>query len=458
MDLHKILEDIISRGASYCDVRIEEYSGTGIELRDGKVREIIPGKEKGVGIRVLYDGAWGFSSSNDISKISDVAGMAFKLARVNSSKKEKASLASVKVENAKIVRRPKFPPADISIEFRIDLMREMDKTLREFREMKSTTIKYGDSQSITRFLNSEGTYIEMHIPSIMAQTSFTVRKEGKIENGGFRIGGTAGFEIFDKHDPIERCTQKAKETIKLLDAKPAPGGKFPVICDQELTGVFIHEAVGHCCESDGIISKESILTGRIGKRIGSEHVTVIDDPTIRGSFGSFPYDDEGVQARRKVLIEDGILRTYILNREYAHRLGMEPNGGARAESFSTPPLVRMGNTFLSGGEHSFEELLEGIKYGIYAKGSRGGQVDIVKGTFQFNASQAYLIEHGEITHMLKGVSLSGSTLETLMNIAAAGNDFEFGDPGYCGKGQMVPVSNGGPHIRIMECVVGGAQD
>jgi TldD protein len=148
------------------------------------------------------------------------------------------------------------------------------------------------------------------------------------------------------------------------------------------------------------------------------------------------------------------LEDYILNRETAHKLGMKSNGGARAESFTARPLVRMSNTYIETGDHSFEELLEGIDHGIYAKGTRGGQVDTAKGSFQFSAQEAYLIEKGKITTPLRDVSLSGMTLQTLNNIDAVGNDFALGDPGYCGKGQLVPVGDGGPHIRIREAVVG----
>ncbi|MDD5503322.1 MAG: TldD/PmbA family protein, partial [Candidatus Thermoplasmatota archaeon] len=335
----------------------------------------------------------------------------------------------------------------------------MDKAIRAFPEINGAKVGYGDAKSRIVFVSSEGAEIETETYSIMAKASFTARKGAVIESGRLRIGGTCGFEIFDLENPAEKCRKVAKSTIALLDAKSAPGGRFPVICDHELTGVFTHEAVGHCCESDIVLAGESVLAGKIGKKVAAPEITIVDDPTLPGAFGSFPYDDEGVKAQRKILIENGVLKSYILNRENAHKLKMEPNGGARAESFAERPIVRMSNTFIAGGKEGrkFDELLEGIKLGIYAKGTRGGQVDTVKGSFQFSAGESYLIENGKITRPLKGVSLSGMTLETLNNIDAIGNDFKLGDPGICGKGQMVPVCDGGPHIRIQNCVVGGMQ-
>jgi len=193
----------------------------------------------------------------------------------------------------------------------------------------------------------------------------------------------------------------------------------------------------------------------MGKRIGSPLVTLIDDPTIPGAFGSFPFDDEGVPGQRKLLIEKGVLKGYILDRESARKLGFPPNGGARAESFGARPLVRMSNTVIEAGDHTHEEVFEGIRLGIYAKGTRGGQVDTAKGSFQFSCREAYLIENGEVTRPLRSLALSGGILSTLKEVEAVGRDRQVADPGYCGKGQTVPVGDGGPHIRIRSAIVGG---
>ncbi|HDD63731.1 MAG TPA: TldD/PmbA family protein [Thermoprotei archaeon] len=266
------------------------------------------------------------------------------------------------------------------------------------------------------------------------------------------VSGYEAYRKFDLEGWAKRISEKA---VKMLKAEPAPSGRFTVIADPDLTGVFTHEAVGHACEGDGIVAKESILTNMLGERIGSELVTIYDDSTYPNGWGSLKYDDEGVPTEKRLLIDEGILVGYINDRYTAFKLGMKPNGGARAQDYMHPPIVRMSNTYMAPGDWSFEEMVSEIKYGVYLLGSRGGQVDTAKGTFQFNAKEAYLIENGEITKPLLDVSLSGLTLETLKNIDAVGKDFKLRS-GTCGKGgQGVPAGTGGPHVRIVNAVVGG---
>ncbi|MBA3043545.1 TldD/PmbA family protein, partial [archaeon] len=305
------------------------------------------------------------------------------------------------------------------------------------------------------FLNSEGSDIYSGVPRVVAQADLIAKKDENLIGYRVRVGGTSGFEIFDSNDPVEKGVCAAKSAVRILSAEKSPSGRFPVIANPDLTGVFAHEALGHAAEADSVISGESILEKRIGEKVASELVTIYDDPTMENGFGSFPYDDEGLKGSKKILIENGVLKNFILNRETAFKLGMNPNGGARAESFAVRPLVRMSNTMIEKGNYSFDELIEDIKYGVYAKGTRGGQVDTAKGSFQFSAQEAWLIEHGEVTKPLKDLSLSGLTLETLKNIDAVAKDVRFGEPGFCGKGQLVPVGDGGPHIRIKEVLIGG---
>ncbi|MEE8357896.1 MAG: TldD/PmbA family protein, partial [Candidatus Hydrothermarchaeales archaeon] len=233
-----------------------------------------------------------------------------------------------------------------------------------------------------------------------------------------------------------------------------PSGAFDLVLDPNLTGVFIHEALGHAVEADLILQDESILKGKLGEEIASDLVTVYDDPTLEGSFGFYSYDSEGVKGEKTTLIEDGVLKSYLHSRETSSRLGQRNTGNARAQSFGNQPIVRMSNTYVKPGDHDIEELFEGIKHGIYLKGSKGGEVDTARGVFQFSAEEGFLIEEGEITKPIKDVALSGETLEILRRISALGNDFDL-SIGFCGKaGQAVPVGDGGPHIRTFATVGG----
>jgi TldD protein len=270
-----------------------------------------------------------------------------------------------------------------------------------------------------------------------------------------RDGKQAGFELFDKIDPLGLAKKAADKAIKLLGATYVPSGRFTAIADQRLAGVFAHEAVGHASEADHVMTGESVLKDKVGQRVGSDLVTLYDDSTYPGGWGTSLYDSEGVPTEKRLIIEKGFLKGYILNREAAAQLGLKPNGGARAQSFIHRPVVRMSNTYLTQGDHGLAELLEGIDYGVYLKGSRGGQVDTAKGTFQFSAEEGSLIEKGQLTKPVSDVSLSGLTLETLMSIDGVANDFQM-SIGSCGKaGQVVTTGMGSPHIRIRNAVIGG---
>ncbi|MFQ5888120.1 MAG: TldD/PmbA family protein, partial [Candidatus Hydrothermarchaeales archaeon] len=278
-------------------------------------------------------------------------------------------------------------------------------------------------------------------------------KDGKVQFGSERLGGTGGMEAIADCERSARVA--AEKAIRLLTADEPPSGNFDVVLDPHLTGVFIHEALGHAAEADHILQDESILKGKLGEEIASNLVTVYDDSTLDGSFGFYSYDSEGIKGEKTTLIEEGILKSYLHSRETSSRLDQKNTGNARAQSFGHQPIVRMSNTYIKPGDHDFEELFDGIKRGIYLKGSKGGEVDTARGVFQFSAEEGFLIEKGEVTRAIKDVALSGETLEILRRISALGKDFDL-SIGFCGKaGQAVPVGDGGPHIRTF-ATVGGA--
>lgn len=269
------------------------------------------------------------------------------------------------------------------------------------------------------------------------------------------LGGVKGFEIIKNADLESFGRKIGEKATELLDAKPAPSGRFPIVADNLLTGVFIHEAVGHAVEADLVLQDDSILHDQMNKKIGSDIVNIFDDSSNKDGFGYYPYDAEGVKTQKNQLVKNGELVSFLSSRESAGKLGIPLTGNARS-SISDQPIVRMSNTYLQPGDLSFEELIEDIKDGIYLKGSRGGQVDTGKGIFQFNATEAYKIENGELKDHYRDVSLSGNILETLKCVDAIGSDFKL-SVGFCGKGgQSVPVRDGGPHTRILNAMVGGS--
>ncbi len=459
----KLLKKAESLGVQYAEIRTVNTSGLSMELKDGELKKTITGDEKGLSIRVLFDGAWGFSATSNLSEqdnrqLNKTLETAVLLAKANSHQiKEKIELKPTKILQTSIEWKPKRNPADVAIEDKFELISDLNKRIHDFDNILTVTTGYSDGLIKVHIQNTEGLDVRTQVTRTVAQANLVARKDSNIMGYRTRVGGTFGYEIFSQVDPIEKGEYAAEALNRILSARSPPSGHMPLVADPSLAGVFAHEALGHGVEADHVVSHESIMEDKIGEMIAAEIVSIVDDSTIPGGFGSFPVDDEGVSGSRKVIIQNGVLKNFINNRETAFKLDIEPNGGARAESYQVRPLVRMSNTMIEPGDHTFEELIEDINRGIYAKGSHGGEVDTAKGTFQFNAQEAFLIEDGEITEPLKDVSLSGSTLEIMKNINALTKQREFGEPGFCGKGQFVPVGDGGPYIRISSVTVGGSE-
>jgi TldD protein len=453
------LERALRRGARYADLRVQRLETNGLELRNGKIERVVEGHEDGLGLHVLVDGAWGFAATNDlrVESIGRVLDRALSLAKATSKRsKEKSGVAPEDAHKATVEWRPKVAPKDVDPSEKEAVVKTMHESVRAFKEVKSTTGSYGDRTLSQEFLSTEGARVVTSVTRTVAQVHFIAKSAGRITSRRVRVGATKGFEVFRDVDVAKKAKEGAEATVRLLKAPASPSGRMTVVLDPELTGVFSHEALGHASEGDLIAAGESCLRGRMGEKLGNEIVTLCDDSTVAGAFGSFPYDDQGMPSRRRVLLEKGVVVGHLNDRVSAFKLKMQSTGSARAESYANRPLVRMTNTFIQPGDHTFDELLEGVKEGVYAVGSRGGQVDTAKGSFQFNAQESYLIKNGRIAHPLRDVSLTGFTLETLANIDALGKEFHWGDPGYCGKGQYVPVGDGGPHTRVRNCVVGGS--
>ena len=446
-------------GASYADVRIERHRSTLIRYLHDTFDQASVGVTEGFGIRVLFDAAWGFATAVQLqtSALKEAVDRAIRAAKVVSRhQREKVTLAKTSPSRETIPVQGHGSLADISLEEKMKMCNALVEAARSHhRKITSANALYFDSTGRRVVANTEGTDVETEDSRLYYSIRAIARENGKTVSTLESHGLIGGGDVFAKATPEDHARTAARRAIAALDGKPCPARRLPVVMDPKLSGVFIHEAVGHAAEADGIIAKESILEGRIGEKIGSELLTAYDDSTLASGWGSSRYDDEGTLAGKRAILKKGVLRGYILNREAAAKLRMEPNGGARAESYAHTPMVRMSNTYIAPGDLSMDELLEGIDYGVYMKGTRGGQVDPSKGTFQFNAEDAQLVEKGELSTVLLGGSLSGDTLTNLNRIEGVGRDISH-DPGFCGKAnQSVPAGTGGPHVKIRETAVGG---
>jgi|SRR5271157_226292 len=437
----------------FYDVRELDGYTTSIVYDNGEVDEISEHFMTGGAVRALSGGSFGFTSIDDVKKmdaaIKDAVAIARRLDKLNPRPAiEFVPIPKIKKTTYKVIKNP----ADISMSAKQDLVKAVEEALKNNDLVKSTKVNYSESYSHNLFRSSEGDEAEFDT----YRTGFScvaVAKDGNnMQMGRRSYYNVGGYEIFDQCDPIKLAIEAKEEAIALLKAGPPPGGHFDVILDQELAGVFIHEALGHASEADTVLEGDSCIEGMIGKKIGSDLVTVRDDPTLV-RYGYYPYDSEGVPSQNTTIVEKGVLKAYLNSRETAAKLGGHP-GNARAGGLMRP-VVRMSNTFIDNGDMSREEVFEGVD-GIYLKGSRGGQVNTGEGIFQFNAVLGYIVKNGRIEKPIRDVSISDSTLKTLNNIERIADDLKFSS-GRCGKsGQGVPVADGSPHVLVKNAVVGGS--
>ena len=445
-----------SLGAKYVEVRAQSLFKTLLTTKDGRVEGAKEGTESGAGVRVLVNGAWGFVSFGtlDSKLLIEAVDDAVSLAKAASLHvKSPVKLAEVKTVEARVLANPKKNPQDVSMEEKIDNALRMDKAVFGCdARIKSCTISYLDVTGTNCFVNSDGTCIEQDKLYVWSRILASAREASVFASAREEIGSTAGFEVFDTETPEKVGTMVADRVVEQLKAKTPKGGVFPAVIGPNVVGVFIHEAMGHLAEADLTLSG-SVLFDKIGKQIASDAVTVYDDGTVEGAFGSFKYDDEGVRTQKTALIENGTLTGLMHDRETAHKMNMKPTGNARAEDFRFEPIIRMRNTYLAAGDHSFEELIEDVDFGYYLKSFRGGQANL-DGTFQVGIQEAYEIVNGKLGDAVRSASISGNTLETLRKVDVVGKDFELW-PGRCGKGQTAFICDGGPHIRVGEVTIGG---
>ena len=434
----------------YYDVRSVRGEVTQIDIDNGVVESAGASFFDKTVIRVLGPKGWGILTRDhvDIDDRRELDGLVAAAARLAAVTKDAISLADAP-RGVLAVPPLGEDPRDVDLEEKTRLLAGIEAAAR-IEGVANTRARYTEGIDAVRFRDSS----ENEYSFEAVRSGFSVlaiaSKNGVMQMGSERDHITTGFNLRDKQGLGRKAGEVA---VSLLDAKLPKGGAQRAILDPELAGVFTHEAVGHASEGDLVREGASVLGGKIGEEIGCRGLVIVDDPSLH-EFGFIPVDAEGVAVQRTEIIRDGILRSFLHNRETLAAVGDGIPGHARAEH-GAPPIVRMSNTFIENGDASYDELLAECRDGILLIGSRGGQVDPGRGIFQFNAEYGYIVRGGETTDMVRDVSLSGEILSTLHNITLIGNDRKM-SPGYCGKGgQSVPVSDGAPHLLLEGAVIGG---
>jgi len=464
-DLLKHLVDrALDSGAKYADSRFQDVRTTLIAVENGSLRSYESDRSTGVGVRVLVDGAWGLASSSVMDRVAlrQKVTEAVRLAKASRKLSANTKLAQVKPVESKVELQVKMDPDDIPADIKVKLLLEANKAAIIGPEIRNSSSRLGFLHDHRFFVSSEGAEVETDITTSGFSQLSVAAANGSMERVPEQRSQCAGYEFIESGDWNTFASDVSHLASKVVAAPMPPAGTYPTILDPELIGLFLHEALGHASEGDLVVTKESVLDGRMGSPIANESVTIYDDGNINGGY-FVPFDDEGVPKSKTTIVEKGRLRGFLLSRETATELGLKPTGNARAQSFEHKPIVRMTNVYMERGDLTFDELVHGIDYGFYirGRGSLGGQVDVGGGTFTFRAGPSYLIEKGELKHMVRAVTLAGKVLETLKTIDAVGKDFTVTTSvfGGCGKdGQMAKVGDGGPHVRLQKLTIGGRAD
>ena len=452
--MEKLIKNALkSAKADHIEIRINEGRGTGVSYVGKELESIGESSMMGGSVRALVNGGWGFVAFNNIEDLPRYVKMACEQAALVGNKN--VSLTETGVINDVVKTQVDVDPADVSLIDKHDLCQKYNNIILSSKKVQTSSVRYVDSHSTLYFANLEGSFIVCE--NIFCGISvMAMAKDGMdVQQAYNSIGDLRGYSKVENLE--ESCEEVTKRAVDLLSAKSVDAGKYTVIVDPKLCGVFTHEAFGHLSEADFIYENQKLREiMKIGKRFGSDELSIVDDGTLAGEAGYNKYDSEGTPTQKTYLIKDGILTNRLHSRETAAKMDEKPTGNARAISYGNEPIVRMTNTYMESRDQTFEEMLAGVDDGIYAKGSLGGQTNTEM--FTFSAEEAYKIKDGKICEQVRDVVLTGNVFETLMNIDAIGNDrILFGGLGGCGKGGQSPlrVSDGGPHIRIEDVTIGG---
>jgi len=459
--LARLVDEARRLGASYSEARFQEVATSAITVENGLLKTCESDSLRGIGVRVLLGGSWGYCSSSDIelSQLRKIVRRAIKIARSSRKRSLEAKVGTQRTTRDKARVQTRIEPHQVPPEEKIRIGIEANKAAMISDAIKNATTRLGTFTDRRLFVSSDGSNIEVQSSMAGLHQLSVAASAGKMERVSDGESKCAGFEFIQERDWTKFCREISELATKAVDAQmPAPG-TFEVIADPDLIGLILHEAFGHASEGDYVTTKESVLQGRLETTLAGPDVTIYDQGVIEGGY-FIPYDDEGIQKSRTTVVENGTLRGYLQSRQTAMEMHTEPTGNARAMSFDNRPIVRQTNYYMKPRDYSLEELAEDIERGYYIKGrgAGGGQVDVGGGTFTFGVGPSFLIEKGKIKEMVRGTTVSGMVLETLRTIDAVGKDLVISTNAFggCGKGmQMVKVGHGGPHVRIRKIMLGG---
>ncbi|MGE5371574.1 MAG: TldD/PmbA family protein [Solirubrobacterales bacterium] len=452
--ISRVLTQALTKGGDFAEIYCEEKEMTAIICEDNKVERVNLGREIGAGIRVVTEGNTAYAHTNDLSE-EGLLKTAETVAHIAEGMAKTVEIAFHSVPAGPSLEFLKMPE-QFPFEEKVETVLAANQAARSVgEEIKQVMVSLADVHKRFQIANSSGDLIEDELVRTRFVVNAVAARDGVIQTGFDAVGGVIGWELLDENDARELGRKAAQRAVQMLDAKPCPAGKMPVVMSSEAGGTMVHEACGHGLEADLVQRGLSVYGGKMGQQVAGEEISVIDDSTLFKKNGTLRYDDEGTPGKKNVLIEKGILKSYMQDRITALKDGVDPTGNGRRESYQHKPIPRMTNTYIASGSDDPDQIIRDTQHGLLVRKMGGGQVNTTNGDFVFEVQEGYIIEDGEIKYPVRGATLSGNGPEVLNNIDRIGRDIGFAI-GTCGKdGQGVPVSDAQPTMRIKSITVGG---
>ncbi len=455
---NRAIQYATNQGAQYCDARAEQQTRKSLLIENDEIEYVRDRSDEGIGIRILKNGAWGFyaiTNPQSFEEIKEAILQAIKNTNHYSKKKNnQTKLFPITINKIKkdypVLQKPQ-------LEDLIKVGLECSKTILEKPRIKKSTVNPWYTINSKYFVSSEGSEILQNFTDVIIDMTATAHESGLTQSVNITEGGRGGIEQITKNNKAQNSANDISEKAsQLLDAKPANEEKATVVMNPNFVSLLTHEILGHPSEADRVLGKEMAWAGgawwkdKLGERIGSEHLNVFDDPTIKESLGWYYFDDEGVQTQKTTLIEKGILKNHMQNRETATIFDAQPTGNMRATDYRFMPLIRMACTCIGAGDWNPEEMIKEVKSGYLISNWKVPSIDMKRYNWSISCQFAQKIENGQVTDLLRDVIVVGTAPEFFKSIDACGNDFTVRPITNCGKGdpmQSMIMGNGGPSIR-----------
>jgi len=453
----EVLAKCLVTGGDFAEIFEEDSINNSISLVDGKVDDAIGGRSYGIGIRIFkgLNSVYAYTNNNSLNSLLDTAyRAALALGEVKgSSINEKIILNEKKIATIHPII---YYPKDVAYDRKIAILKSAYGGAKNFNEDISQVVaSYADKEQNILIANTEGLYVQDTRIRTRLGVSAIASKGSENQTGFEGPGRHMGIEMFDTVDPEYHGREAARIAHTMLNAKNCPAGNMAVAIDNGFGGVIFHEACGHALEASAVAKGNSVFANKLGEQIASVKVTAIDDGTVANAWGSLNIDDEGNNTQKNVLIENGILKGYMIDKLNGRRMNMEATGSSRRQSYTFQPTSRMTNTYIAAGSDKPEDIIKSMEDGLYAKKLGGGSVNPVTGEFNFAVQEGYLVKNGEIQEPVRGASLIGKGSEVLMDIDMVGDNLEVAQ-GMCGSSSgSIPTNVGQPMIRVKKMTVGG---